>query len=107
MEWGAVAGWLREMHAEEGGPLPPALLRQPSIHEPLLFYWNGFWDLSTDRPESFGGVRDIPWSAIDRWAGRHGVTDPDAFSRLLFLIRALDRVWLEDAEKRAKTPKAS
>lgn len=107
MEWGASAEWLREMHAEEGGPLPPALAREPRIPEPLLFYWNAFWDLSTDRPMTFGGAGAIPWSAIDRWADRHGVAGPESFARLLFLIRALDRVWLEDAEKRAKTPKAS
>jgi hypothetical protein len=36
----------------------------------------------------------IPFTAIDRWAARRGVTDPDEFEALVACIRAMDAEWL-------------
>lgn len=38
----------------------------------------------------------IPFSAIDGFARRYGVTDVDEFDRLRRLIGAMDRAFLED-----------
>lgn len=59
----------------------------------LDFVWSAFWDLSNDRPIGLGSVGAIPWSAIDRYAERYGVRDPDAFDRFCRLIRGLDTEW--------------
>lgn len=40
----------------------------------------------------------IPWTAIDRWAVRHGVSGCD-FDFLLRAITAMDRVLLEHSSK--------
>ncbi len=73
------------------------------MHEHLVFYWRAFNELSSDRPlGSSGGAGSIPWTAIDRYATRHGIGDPDAFDRFMSLIRAMDRVYLDYAADQAK-----
>jgi len=42
-----------------------------------------------------GGAGPIPWTAIDRWAERHGVTDPDDFEDLVLYVQVMDRTWQE------------
>ena len=40
----------------------------------MKFYLDAYWDLASDRPESFGSkVRQIPWTAIDRYAERYQI----------------------------------
>lgn len=41
------------------------------------------------------GPGPIPWTAINEWAKRHGVTDEDTFDDLVVLVRAQDQTWLE------------
>lgn len=48
-----------------------------------------------------GGPGPIPWSAIDRWAQRHGITDPDAFDDLVVLVRAQDDAYLSHHREKA------
>lgn len=60
-------------------------------------------DLGTDRQLGMA-VGPIPWSSIDRWGRRHGCVDPDEFDDLVAIIRAVDSVYLDEAEKRAKKP---
>lgn len=55
-----------------------------------MFHWNAFWDLGKDRAFGFG-VGPIPWSAIDRYAQRHQIDDPDEFDRFNLLVSAMDR----------------
>ncbi|WP_245259732.1 hypothetical protein [Methylopila sp. 73B] len=63
-------------------------------------------DLAHDRQVFMGGVSSIPFLAIDAWARRHSVGG-DGFTRLVRLVRAMDRVWVEDAAIRAKAPPAN
>lgn len=49
------------------------------------------------------GAGPIPWSAIDRWASRNGIDDPDEFAELVVCLRALDRVWLDHQAKLAES----
>lgn len=79
--------------AAEGKPVADLDTRvEPAPH--LLFQWNAFSQLSPDRSAGFG-LGAIPWTAIDRYAQRHGVDDPDEFERFVRLIRLLDRVFLD------------
>lgn len=34
---------------------------------------------------------EIPWTALDRYAARHAIDDPDEFDLLVRFVRALDR----------------
>lgn len=40
------------------------------------------------------GLGPVPWSAIDRYAERHGIDDPDEYERFVRLIRTLDAAFL-------------
>lgn len=89
--------------AEEDGSVPAALLKQPEILPHLLFAWRAFSALSSDRPlGALGGCGPIPWSCIERYADRHGIVGSDALDRFEALIRAQDRVYLDDAAARMK-----
>ncbi|WP_442785934.1 phage tail assembly chaperone [Methylobacterium sp. C25] len=102
LEWGERAAWLLEL-ADEDGTAPKALLNRPDLPDHLVFARDAFWSLSPDRPlGALGGCGHIPWSSIERYAARHGITDPDAFERFEALIGAQDRVYLKDVAAKAK-----
>lgn len=46
----------------------------------------------------------VPYGAIDRWATRNEVTDPDEFASLVACIRAMDREWLGQTTAPAPAP---
>lgn len=48
-----------------------------------------------------GGAGPIPWTAIDRWATRHGI-EGDDFDRLARMVAALDAEWLSNYADRAE-----
>ncbi|MFC5421949.1 hypothetical protein ACFPOB_20515 [Bosea eneae] len=61
---------------------------------------DAFWALTGDRQlGALGGAGRIPFSAIDRWADRYGISDLDAFERLKTLIDVLDAEFLKLAAK--------
>lgn len=62
-------------------------------------YLSAFWELSSDRQIGMQ-AGPIPFTAIDRWATRNGVDDPDEFALLLSCIRAMDGEWLGQGEKK-------
>lgn len=86
--------WLREI-AEEEGTEPEALRTRPRLEPELAFAWSAFWDLCGDRQIGFGSLGPVFWTALDRWAERHGISDPDEFDRLLYRVRVLDDAWRE------------
>ena len=45
------------------------------------------------------GACAIPWTAINDWAQRFGIDDPDDFVDLHMMIRAQDDAWLEVARE--------
>lgn len=61
--------------------------------------WDAFQALKYDRQFSgFGVALPLPFSAVDTYARRYGITGT-AFDHLLLLLRALDGVWLERVNK--------
>jgi hypothetical protein len=81
--------------------LPERIANAPQLELHLLFYWNAFLDLDTER--DFGwGLPQIPWTAIYTYAEAYGMNDAE-FDRLLMFIRAMDKVKIEFiAAKREK-----
>lgn len=47
-----------------------------------------------------GGAGFIPFEAVDRYAERHGIDDPDEFDEFTRLIRALDEAYVAETSKR-------
>jgi hypothetical protein len=99
--WGGeLEEWLLDL-AEEEGKLPQALADKPEIPVHLAFVWRAFGDLAGDRQLGAAGmVGPLMFTAIDRYAERHGITDPDSFDRFVLLLRAMDDAYREHvAEK--------
>lgn len=82
---------------------PPFMAERPELAPHLAFYSDAFSELDTDRQfGALGGAGRIPWSAIDRYAARHEIDDPDDFDRLRRMIRAQDRAYLDHMAEEAK-----
>ncbi|ODT50260.1 hypothetical protein [Devosia sp. 63-57] len=68
----------------------------------LQFAWSAWWEVHTDRPMGMG-VGPVPFTALDAYAARFGVTGTDDFEAFRFLIRSLDGVYLKWVAERSKT----
>jgi len=79
----------------------PALEARPEVADHLVFVWQAFWELNSDRAIGFAAGR-IPFSAIDSYASRYGIHDIDAFDRFRTLIRAMEGARAEHQEARRK-----
>lgn len=83
----------------------------PQLYPGLALYLTAFEDLSPGRPQGgLGGLAAIPFEAIDRYATRHGIDDPDAFDDLHRFVRALDDTyldWATDEAERRQGPRSS
>jgi hypothetical protein len=57
------------------------------------------------------GVGPIPWTAMDRYAARHAIDDPDDFDEFVELITAMDQAYLHhcptEQDRQAKAAKSS
>lgn len=95
MKWSENLAWLEEEAEADPTFDPPALRERPVLWPHLYRYEAAFDDLSADRSIGFGGAGPIPWCSIDAYATRHGFDAPGAFERLLYMIRALDRAYLD------------
>ena len=83
----------------EGMPLPQSIQNAPELWFGLELYLNAFFDLNTERSSGMG-VGPIPWSAIDRYAERHGFDDEQR-TDLQYHIRALDATYIEHHNKKS------
>lgn len=91
--------------ARQGSAFALARLEtRPEIPPPYAHYWEAFHALSRDRAMGFG-PGPIPWSAIDRYATRIGLTDPDAFADLAAVVMAVDGRYLALLAERTKQQK--
>lgn len=93
LQWGTHADGLSEQFERRNLPLPDHLFL-PDLLPGAQDILQAFWDLSTDRQVGLG-TGPIPFSAIDAYAHRHGVEDPDEFQLWYRLIRKCDKVFLE------------
>ena len=65
----------------------------PILEAHLLFVWDAFWELNTERPMAFA-LGPIPGRAIREHAEFTGIVG-DAFDGFRTLIRALDAEYLK------------
>jgi hypothetical protein len=80
----------------------PQIDSGPELLKHLIFYYEAFWDLDTERINGFGHGR-IPWHSIVAYAMFYGLDD-DQTDRLVTHIRTMDLAFLkklkEDEESR-------
>ena len=78
------------------------MIRPPVLPE-VTFLLQAYDDIKTCRPvNGMGAIMPIPFTAIDAWAVRHKIDDPDLFDLLRSGVRIMDRFEREDFERRAK-----
>ncbi|WP_428979098.1 phage tail assembly chaperone [Hansschlegelia plantiphila] len=88
MKWGGEERAIAKLE-RKGRPLPAGYLDKPDLWDEAVLFFDAFFDLSPSR--SVGcGEGAIPFEAIDAYADRLGVTDPDEFARFKRLIQAMD-----------------
>lgn len=72
------------------GQIEESEISAPIVPRGLSFIYNAFWVLCSERQIENG---PIPFTAIDRFATRHGVRDLDQFKRFRVLIMQLDNAY--------------
>lgn len=99
MTYGPHANWLIEVVLERGDPVPDDAI-PPPLPPDYLYVYGAFSDLSADRDIGFG-CGPIPFTAIDAYARRYGIADPDDFEEFAGDIRLLDRLFLNATDKKS------
>lgn len=94
MKWAAHAEWLAEV-TDENEPLPQPLRDKPDLMPEAAPYLEAFWSLAADRQTGME-QGPITFAAIDRYADRQGIIDPDEFNLLEALTRAMDAAYLSE-----------
>lgn len=69
--------------------------KEVKVNDNLMFTWQSFWELSSDRHE----IGPIPWSSIDRYARRWGIDTPEEFDIFNHYIRIMDNTFLKIKQK--------
>ncbi len=81
-------------------PLPDVIANAPELLLGLDSYFEAFVELSTCRGLGMASG-PIPWTAVDRYAERHGYSG-EGFEYLLQMIRAMDEAFLEHSRKNSQ-----
>jgi hypothetical protein len=101
LEYGDV-NWIAEA-AKERGVTPPTFVQEkPELPSYWALYWEAYGDLTTTRkryPVTVGFSTiilpgNISWEAVNRWAIRHKINDPDEFDTLWVIIKMMDSSYL-------------
>jgi hypothetical protein len=79
-----------------------AIDNRPEVEPHLIPVWDAYVSLERDRSFSMGGPGPIPFSAIDRYAERYGISNIAEFDRLRRLIMAMDSEYLKFVDEKAK-----
>lgn len=69
-------------------PIPERILNAPQLDNNLVFYFDAWFDLNTERPSGWS-IQRIPWSAIVEYARFYDCTQQE-MDKLLYLIKEID-----------------
>ncbi len=98
MSWGSAYETNREI--KRSGRTPPeGSLNRPEIPPHLLFIWEAFWDLSSERQISMA-AGPIPHGAIRAYAAEYQLGDA-FYETFRGLIRDMDRAFLGKVNPKA------
>jgi hypothetical protein len=94
MKYGDTS-WIETQAVKRRQPIPKFVADRPDLPECLLFFWQSFLDLSTER--SIGmGPGPIPWSRIVNYANYYDIDDAESFIQI---ITEVDKAYLEAESK--------
>ena len=79
-------------------PVPDKIANKPSLDYGLVFYYNTFFELSTDRIVN-NSVGQIPFSTILSYCKYYNFTYEET-SDFMYLIRKIDAVYIEHVSKK-------
>jgi hypothetical protein len=65
-----------------------------------VFFWDAFWELTTERSIVDGYTCPIPWTAMNNYCYRHGITDSREFDKFCFIVRSLDTADRDSKQKK-------
>jgi hypothetical protein len=105
LDWGESFETIVKAARASGAPLEmlPCVATRPDLFGHLTFEWSAFRSLSTDRPIGLA-MGPIPWSSIDRFAGRYDIAGDD-FDRFSELIQAMDAAFRDYHERQTADAK--
>lgn len=75
-------------------PIPDFILNAPELNLGNKFYYDAFIALTTTRPIGFGGVGQIPWTAIREYFKMLNI-DEDDFYEFYRIISLVDNAYLK------------
>jgi hypothetical protein len=84
-------------------PIPKAIQNAPDLNLGLELAYMAFWELSTSRPVGWA-PGPIPWHVIHEYAMSQHL-DEEEKADFVYLIRKMDRAFLEWNEVRQKSGK--
>ena len=83
-----------EAAIEAEDELPAFATEAPKLIEPLVFYYNMFWDLY--RYRRVVAKNDfVPWEVLEKFASKYGIVELAEFNEFVELFRAMEVVYLE------------
>lgn len=85
---------IRQQARVAGDVLPPDLVSPPRLAEDLAVYFAAFYELSTDRQITMGGVGAISWTSIMTFATIYDFNS-EIRDELLYFIRSMDNAYLK------------
>jgi len=65
----------------------------------LTWLTDAFWDLTTDRPISMGGMAPIPRASVSDFIQTEGITETQTFRTL---IRAMDTAYMKAVRRKTE-----
>ena len=72
------------------------------MSQELLFIWDAFWDLTTERRNQEGYYGPIIWTAMNEYAYRYNINDPNKFDSFVFFIKGIDAEYRDIKHKEIK-----
>ena len=85
-------------------PVPDKIANKPYLDRGLDFYYNTFFELSTDRPVN-NTVGQIPFSVILSYCRYYNFTYEET-SDFLYLIRKIDSAYIQYMSEKHGPPKS-
>ncbi len=88
---------------DKTGGTADVMASRPELSQWAFPYWETFSILSGSRQWTMGGPAPIPLTEIEAYCRLTGVDEMDDVADLLYQVRRLDGVWLEETGKKTAT----
>jgi len=90
-------------YREKTGGMADIIANRPVLSQWSLPWWEAFSLLSGSRPWTMGGPAAISLTEVEAYCRLKEIDDPDEVDELLYQVRRLDGIWLEEQGKKTAT----